>query len=118
MSIGKNFTSVLEIRTVESDLKCEVIRVEYAVAGDPEPDFWYKTVMKVVVIRDGTESCHVAFLPCHVVARAHEVIHLDGKFAQVLERYEDDGAGPTRNAKSWRNHGMASYCLLDGIPEH
>jgi hypothetical protein len=44
-------------------------------------------VMKVVVIRDGTESCHVAFLPCHVVAWAHEVIRLDGKFAQVLELY-------------------------------
>jgi hypothetical protein len=42
--------------------------MEYAVAGDPEPDFRYETVMKVVVIRDGTESCHVAFLPCHVVA--------------------------------------------------
>jgi hypothetical protein len=98
--------------------KNEVIRVEYAVAGDPEPDFRYEAVMKVVVIRDGTESCHVAFLPRHVVARAHEVIHLDGKFAQVLELYEDDGASPTRNAKSWQNHGIASYRLLDGIPEH
>jgi hypothetical protein len=43
--------------------KCEVIHVENAVAGDPEPDFWYETVIKVVVIRDGTESCHVTFLP-------------------------------------------------------
>ncbi len=41
------------------------------------------------------------------------MIRLDGKFAQVLELYEDDGAGPTRNAKSRRNHGMASYRLLD-----
>jgi hypothetical protein len=92
--------------------------MEYAVAGDPEPDFRYQTVIKVVVIRDGTESCNAAFLPRHVVARAQEVIRLDGKFAQVLELYEDDGAGPTRNAKSRRNHGMASYHLLDGIPEH
>jgi len=53
--------------------KCEVMRVECAVAGDPEPDFWNETAMKVVFIRDGTESCHVAFLPQHVVARAHEV---------------------------------------------
>jgi hypothetical protein len=92
--------------------------MEYAAAGDPKPDFQYETVMKVVVIRDGNESCQVAFLPRHVFARAHEVIHLDGKFAQVLELYDDDGAGPTWNAKSRRNHGMASHCLLNGIPEH
>jgi hypothetical protein len=68
--------------------------VEYVVAGDPEPVFLYETVMKVVAIRDDTESCHVAFLPQHVVAQAHEVSRLDGKFAQVLELYDDDGAGP------------------------
>ena len=32
--------------------------------------------------------------PQHVVAQAHEVSRLDGKFAQVLELYDDDGAGP------------------------
>jgi hypothetical protein len=48
--------------------KREVVRVEYAVAGDPEPDFCYEMVLKMVVIRDGTESCHVAFLPQHAVA--------------------------------------------------
>jgi hypothetical protein len=98
--------------------KHEVIHMEYAVAGDPEPDIWYEMVMKVVVISDGTESCHVAFLPRHVVARAHEVIHLDGKLVQVLELYDDDGASPTQHDKSHRNHGMALYCLLNGIPEH
>jgi hypothetical protein len=80
--------------------KCEVMRVEYAVAGDPEPDFCYEMVLKMVVIRDGTKSCHVAFLPRHAVAQAQEVICLHGKFAQVLELYDDDGAGPTQNAKS------------------
>jgi hypothetical protein len=74
--------------------------------------------MTVAVIRDGTESCHVAFLPRCVVAQAHKVNCLDGKFAQVLELYDDDGAGPTQNAKICRNHGMASYHLLNGIPEH
>jgi hypothetical protein len=39
------------------------------------------------------------------------VIHLDGKFAQVLGLYEDNGAGPTQNAKSQQNHGMALYRL-------
>jgi hypothetical protein len=34
-----------------------------AVASDSETDFQYEMVMKVVVIRNGTESCHVAFLP-------------------------------------------------------
>jgi hypothetical protein len=36
--------------------KHEVIHVEYAVAGDPEPDFCYEMVMQVVAIRDGTQS--------------------------------------------------------------
>ncbi len=36
--------------------------LEDDVAGYPEPDFQFEKVMKVVVIRDGMESCHVAFL--------------------------------------------------------
>jgi hypothetical protein len=40
-----------------------VICEEYPVAGDPEPDFQYEMAMKVVGIRDGAESFHVAFLP-------------------------------------------------------
>jgi hypothetical protein len=43
--------------------KREVIQVVYGDANDPEPDYRYETVIKVVVIRDGTESCHVGFLP-------------------------------------------------------
>jgi hypothetical protein len=31
-------------------------------ANDPEPDYRYETVIKVVLIRDGTES-HVGFQP-------------------------------------------------------
>jgi len=42
-------------------------------------------VMKVVAIHDGMESCHVGFLPWHVVAFVQEVNCLHGKFAQVLE---------------------------------
>jgi len=45
--------------------------------------------MKVVVVRDGVESCQVGFLPRHVVARAQEVNRLHGKFAQVLELYDN-----------------------------
>jgi len=41
--------------------KRELIRVDYGPPGDPEPVFWYETVMKVVVVCDGIESCHVSF---------------------------------------------------------
>jgi hypothetical protein len=97
--------------------KREVIRVDYGPPGDPEPDFRYETVMKVVIVRDGVESCHVSFLPCHVVAHAQEVNRLHGKFAQVLELYDNDEVGRVRKNKSVRNHGMASYSLLDDVLE-
>jgi hypothetical protein len=97
--------------------KREVFWVDYGPLGDPEPDFWYETVMKVVVVRDGVESCHVGFLPRHVVAPAQEVNCLYGKFAQVLELYDNDEVGCVRKNKSICNHGMASYHLLDDVLE-
>jgi len=42
-------------------LKREVIWVDYGPPGDPEHDFRYEMVMKVVVVCDGIESCHVSF---------------------------------------------------------
>jgi hypothetical protein len=97
--------------------KREVIWVDYGPPGDPEPDFRYKMVMKVVIVCDGVESCHVGFLPCHVVALAQEVNHLHGKFAQVLELHDNDEVGHVRKNKSIHNHGMASSCLLDDVLE-
>jgi hypothetical protein len=97
--------------------KRELIRVDYGPPGDPEPDFWYETVMKVVVVRDGVESCYVGFLPHHVVAHAQEVNPLHGKFAQVLELYDNDEVDHVRKNKSIHNHGMASYHLLDDVLE-
>jgi hypothetical protein len=41
--------------------KSEVIKVDYGPPGDPAPYFRCETVMKVVVIWDGVESCHVSF---------------------------------------------------------
>jgi len=38
-------------------------------------------VMKVIAIGDGVESCHVGFLPWHVVSHVQEVSHLHGKLA-------------------------------------
>jgi len=97
--------------------KREVNWVDYGPPGNPEPDFWYETVMKVVVVRDGVESCHVSFSPHHVVACAQEVNRLHGKFAQVLELYDNDEVGHVRKNKSICNHGMASYHLLDDVLE-
>ncbi len=37
-------------------LKREVIRVHYGPPGNPEHDFWYEMVMKVVVVCDGVET--------------------------------------------------------------
>ncbi len=95
--------------------KREVTWIDYACPGDPEPIFRHETVMKVIVIRDGVESCHVGFLPRHVVAWAHDVNRLDGKFVQVLALYEDEDAGQVRKKKSARNHGMTSYRLIEEV---
>ena len=66
---------------------------------------------KVLVVEDGTELCHVGFLP-----REYAFQHrgLDGKFAQVLELYADSES-PARREKSHRNHGVASFILLDDV---
>jgi hypothetical protein len=48
--------------------KREVIWVDYGPPGDPEPDFQYEMVMKVIAICDGVESCHVGLLPWYAVA--------------------------------------------------
>jgi len=93
----------------------EIMRIDYAGPGAAEPNFRYETVLKVVVIRDGVESCHVGFLPRHVVARLQEVNRLHGKFSQVLELYDDDEVAHVRKRKSVRNHGMASYRLIEHV---
>ena len=45
------------------------------------------------------------------------VNRLHGKFAQVLELYDNEEVGRVRKNKSDRNHGMASYRLLDDVLE-
>jgi hypothetical protein len=85
--------------------------------GDPKPDARFETVIKAVVIHDGVEVCTVGFLPRHVACRPQEVEYLHRMFAQILELYADDPKDRMRANKSRRNHGMASYRLLDDIPE-
>jgi hypothetical protein len=97
--------------------KKEVIWVDYGPPGDPELDFWYETVMMVVVIQDEVESCPIGFLPRHAVAHVHEVNGLHGKFAQILELCDNNEVGHVRENKSDCNHGMDSYCLLDVVLE-
>ncbi len=65
--------------------KMEVIWVNYGPPGDPEPDFWYEMVIKVVGIQDGMESCHAGFLPRHVVAHVQEVNLFHGQFSQFFK---------------------------------
>ena len=98
-------------------LKREVMEVIYQQDGDPEPDARFETVIKAVVIRDGVEACTVGFLPRHVACRPQEAAFLHRKFGQILELYADDPEDRMRANKSRRNHGMASYRLLDDIPE-
>jgi hypothetical protein len=95
--------------------KREIMRIDYGGPGAAEPNFRYETMLKVVVIWDGKESCHVGFLSRHVIARSQEVNHLHGKFAQVLELYNDDEVAHVWRRRSVRNHGMALYCLIEHV---
>jgi hypothetical protein len=99
--------------------KREVMEVVYQVPGDPEPDddAQIETVIKAVLVLDGTEHCTIGFLPRHVAARPEEAAQLHGKFAQIIELYEETPVGQMRHNKSIRCHGIASYILLDNVPE-
>jgi hypothetical protein len=76
-----------------------------------------ETLLKAVVIPDGVEACTVGFLPCHVACRPQEAAFFHKKFAQILELYADDPEDCMQVNKSQHNHGMASFQLLDDIPE-
>jgi hypothetical protein len=80
--------------------KTKVMEVLYQVPGVPEPDARIETVIKAVLVLDGTELCTIGFLPRHVAARPEEAARLHNKFAQIIEIYD----------------GMASYILLDNVP--
>ena len=96
--------------------KREVQEILYQVPGDPDPDARIETVIKAVLVLDGTELCTIGYLPRHVAARPEEAERLHNKFAQVIELYVETPVGLMQNNKSLRNHGMASYILLDNVP--
>ena len=95
--------------------KPEVMNIVYGDPDDPRPDVRLEQVIKAVWIDDGTEMCTVGFLPRHVAVRNGEVQRLTNKFAQILELYDETPPGRAKHLKSERNHGMASYCLLENI---
>ena len=76
-----------------------------------------ETVLKAVLIVDGQETCHVGFLPRHIALRPTEVERLSGKFAQVLELYDDLEESKHKRTKSVRNQGMASFILMENIQQ-
>ena len=70
--------------------------------------------IKVVRVRDGTESCTIGFLPRNIVKSRKE--KFVGQFAQIIELYEFS-ENETMRRKSHRNKGMASFRLLKDIQE-
>ncbi len=64
------------------------MEVLYQVPGDPEPDVRIETVIKAVLVLDGTELCTIGFLPRHVAARPEEAARLHNKLAQIIEFYD------------------------------
>jgi hypothetical protein len=57
--------------------KREVMDVIYQVPRDPEPDAKIETMIKAVLVLDGTELCTIGVLQRHVAARHEEVAQLD-----------------------------------------
>jgi hypothetical protein len=69
--------------------------------------------LKVLKITDGTEGCHVGFLPRHFVtgARRSQMINA---FGQIIVLYKDTTIEVLRR-KNARLHGVASFRLLTDI---
>jgi len=70
--------------------------------------------IKAVRIRDGTELCHIGFLPRNIVVTGKD--KFVGQFAQIIELYELS-ENETMRRKSHRNKGIASFRLLQDIQE-
>ena len=70
--------------------------------------------IQAVRIRDGTPSCVIGFLPRNIVQSGKE--KYVGKVAQIIDLY-DQSESEVKRRKSYRNRGVASFRLLDNIPE-
>jgi len=74
-----------------------------------------ETVVKVILIWDGTETCTIGFAPRHIAVVERKRGLIVEHFAQIIELY-DLSESASKKSKSDRNQGMASYCLLKDIP--
>jgi hypothetical protein len=72
-----------------------------------------ETKIKAVKIGDGTESCHISFLPRHIVYGGKKE-QMTNKFGKVLELYKDNN-DMTKKRMNARLIGVASFRLLDDI---
>jgi hypothetical protein len=95
--------------------KVVVMDVVYQNDDDGE-DSRLKQVVKAVLISNGTEMCTVGFLLRAMASRPRDVARCRDKFAQILQFYDDTPPDRVRHNKSKRNHGIASFILLDSIP--
>ena len=77
-------------------------------------EYGAKEAIKSVWIWIGTESCLVGFLPRNIV-KSRKDTFID-KFSQVFE-LEENSENRTKQGKSHRNLGMATFCLLEDIPK-
>ena len=78
-------------------------------------DGMVKTVVKAVLIWDGTETCTFGFAPRHIAVVERKGGLIAEHFTQIIELY-DLCESASKKAKSDKNQGMASYCLLEVIP--
>ena len=89
--------------------------VVYELTDGVVEDVRREIVMKVIHIKDGTEMCHVGFLPKYILSRPREFARLADQFAMIIDIYLDDDIGSARKTSSIKNNGMASYSLLQNI---
>jgi hypothetical protein len=78
------------------------------VDGAPE------SAIAAVRILDGTETCIVGFLPRSIVNRRGA--DFIGEFAQIIELYAHS-ENPVLRRKSHQNFGVASFRMLQDIPQ-
>jgi hypothetical protein len=74
-----------------------------------------EVVIKVINIRDGTEGCHVGFLPRHI-GYGGQKDKLNNKYVQVMVIYKVS-EDFTKNMKNRHLVGVASFRLSDNIQD-
>jgi len=89
------------------------VEVDDAAPGGLAPE----TVIKVLLVTDGIEGCHVGFLARHIALRPAEVERLHLQFAQVTELYDECEVGTYQRTKSAHNNGMAAFVLINNIQQ-